>query len=465
MHLPLSLLPPRPGPPLLDLLSAIAHAHPAAEITLLHSATSTSHSVLAVNPLVTLEVDPHGAARLATHDGLALPPPLNPLAALQTAIDTFDFRSPPPHPLIGWLGFLSYHLAYGLEAIGAPRPDPTPPWPLLRFSLYRHYLLHDPAAGLYTPVALADDAAPAAALLDTPPAPPPAQLPFTPAALLEAPPPAHYPAIVRAAKDLIADGHIYQANLAQRWTLRTPTPPHLTYRRLCERSPAPYAAYLQFHDHANIARHLLSASPELFLHLSDRHVVARPIKGTRPRNPADPAADRALAEDLLASPKDHAELAMIVDLLRNDLGRVSTFGSVNVSAPRTLEQHPTVWHTVATIESDLHPSPRRATLADLLRAALPAGSITGAPKIRACQIINELEPHPRHLYCGHIGAIAPRARSATFNITIRTLQQTADILHLHAGAGITADSDPESERLETLHKAAALFAALGIHPD
>ncbi|HVX83935.1 MAG TPA: anthranilate synthase component I family protein [Phycisphaerae bacterium] len=463
MHLPLTLLPPRPGPPLLDLLSAIAHAHPAAEVALLHSASGATHSVLAANPLVTLEVDPRGAAHLATHDGLALPPPLPPLTALQTALDAFDFRSPTPHPLIGWLGFLSYHLAYGLESIGAPRPDPAAPWPLLRFSLYRHYLLHDPVGGFYTPVALSDDAAPAAALLDTLPAP--AHLPFAPAALLESPSPHHYPAIVRAAQDFIADGHIYQANLAQRWTLRTAAPPHLTYRRLCERSPAPYAAYLQFRDRAGIARHLLSASPELFLHVSDRHVIARPIKGTRPRHPADPAADQAFAADLLASPKDHAELAMIVDLLRNDLGRVSTFGSVKVSAPRTLEQHPTVWHTVATIESDLHPSPRRATLADLLRATLPAGSVTGAPKIRACQIINDLEAHPRHLYCGHIGAIAPRARSATFNITIRTLQQTADIVHLHAGAGITADSDPETERHETLHKAAALFSALGSHPE
>lgn len=458
MKLPLTTLAPRPGPPLLDLLANIAHAHPDAELTLLHSATETSHSVLAINPLVTLEVDPHSAAHLRTHQGLALPPPMHPLAALQTAIDTFTFEPPAPHPLIGWLGFLSYHLAHTLEAIGQPKPDITPAWPLLRFSLYRHYLLHDPAGNLYTPIALGTSPEPAAAFLDTPPAPPAAILP---AQLLEAPPPDHFPTIVRAAQRLIADGHIYQANLAQRWTFRTDTPPHALYRRLCERSPAPYAAYVQFRDRANLQRHLLSASPELFLHKNDRHLIARPIKGTRPRDRANPEHDRQLADDLLASAKDHAELAMIVDLLRNDLGRVSEFNSVKVTAPRTLEAHPTVWHTVGTIESDLRGPPHRATLADLLRAALPAGSITGAPKIRASQIINDLEPHPRHIYCGHIGAIAPHAATATFNIAIRTLQLTENTAHLHAGAGITADSDPLLEHEETLHKARALFHALG----
>jgi para-aminobenzoate synthetase component 1 len=455
MDLPLTTLSPRPGPPLLDLLSNIAHTHPDAEVALLHSATETSHSVVAVNPLVTLEVDPQSAAHLTTHEALALPPPMHPLAALQTAIDTFRFSRPAPHPLIGWLGFLSYPLAHTLEDIGRPKSDATPAWPLLRFSLHRHYLLHDPANNHYTPIALGTDPEPAAALLDTPAAPPAA---IVPAQLLHAPPPGHYAEMVRTAQRLIAAGDIYQANLAQRWTFRTGSAPHALYRRLCERSPAPYAAYVQFRDRAGVPRHLLSASPELFLHKNDRHLIARPIKGTRPRDPADAARDQQLAGDLLASAKDHAELAMIVDLLRNDLGRVSEYHSVKVTAPRMLEAHPTVWHTVGTIESDLRD---RASLADLLRATLPAGSITGAPKIRACQIINDLEPHPRNMYCGHIGAISPAGATATFNIAIRTLQLTDTTAHLHAGAGITADSDPELEHEETLHKARALFRALG----
>jgi para-aminobenzoate synthetase component 1 len=457
MELPLSTLPPRGGPPLLDLLSGLAHHHPDAEVALLHSANGSSASVLAVNPLVTLEVDAQGAARLATHMGLALPPPVPPLAALQTAVDSFHFAA--PHPLVGWLGFLSYHLAHTLEAIGAPKREAAPAWPLLRFSLYRHYLLHDPASGLYTPVALGADAGGAAALLETPSAP----VVATPSAMLvEAPAAGHYAGMVRAAQELIADGHIYQANLAQRWTFETQAAPHAVYRALCERSAAPYAAYMQFRDGKEFPRHLLSASPELFLHVQDGHVITRPIKGTRPRNRADAAADKAQAAALLASAKDHAELAMIVDLLRNDLGRVSAYGSVRVTAERALEAHPTVWHTVGTIESDLRGAPKRATLADLLRATLPAGSVTGAPKIRACQIINELEAQPRNVYCGQIGVIGPKAASATFNIAIRTVQMTGATAHVYAGAGITSDSDPEAENEETLHKARAMFGALGV---
>jgi para-aminobenzoate synthetase component 1 len=150
---------------------------------------------------------------------------------------------------------------------------------------------------------------------------------------------------------------------------------------------------------------------------------------------------------------------MIVDLLRNDLGRVSEFGSVQVAEPRTLEQHPTVWHTVATIQSKLRPD---ATLADLLRSTLPGGSITGAPKIRACQIINELEEFPRALYCGNIGVIGPRARSLALNIAIRTILMTGRHARIYAGAGIVADSDPALEYEETLHKAAAMLRALGV---
>ena len=192
------------------------------------------------------------------------------------------------------------------------------------------------------------------------------------------------------------------------------------------------------------------------MELRGDHVTTRPIKGTRPRG-GSAREDETLRRALAESEKDAAELNMIVDLLRNDLGRVCSFGSVRVVDPGEIETHPTVFHRVATIEGRLTPG---RGWAGLLRASFPGGSITGAPKIRAMQIIDELEPTRRTAYCGAIGMIGLDG-SMSLSVAIRTMIQAGGSVHLHAGGAIVADSQPEEEYREILAKARGMFAALG----
>jgi para-aminobenzoate synthetase component 1 len=216
-------------------------------------------------------------------------------------------------------------------------------------------------------------------------------------------------------------------------------------------------------------RAVLSSSPELFLDLAVGRVVTRPIKGTRPRRAAEPETSDfncRQRDDLLRSEKDKAELVMITDLERNDLGRVCDYGSVRVTNPRAVEAYEAVYHTVATVEGRLH---AEADLVDLLRATFPGGSITGAPKVRAMQIIAELEPTRRSVYTGAVGYLAPPsgaepAGRCVLNIAIRTLLVAGQAVHLQAGGGIVADSDPAAEFDETSDKARAMLAALGLAP-
>lgn len=256
---------------------------------------------------------------------------------------------------------------------------------------------------------------------------------------------------VRRARDYIAGGDIYQVNLSQRFHARTEAAPFDVYRELRRISPAPHAAYLQFGRRA-----ILSASPEQFLELRGRTVVTRPIKGTRRRS-ADDDEDERLRQELFGSPKDDAELAMIVDLERNDLGRVCEYGSIKVTSPKTLESHPTVHHLVATVEGKLA---RGRGAVDLLKATFPGGSITGAPKIRAMEIIDELEPTRRAFYTGAIGHLGFDG-SMCLSVAIRTMLADGPDYFFQAGGGIVADSDPLAEYDETLAKASAMARALG----
>ncbi len=261
-----------------------------------------------------------------------------------------------------------------------------------------------------------------------------------------------YLAAVARAKEYIAAGDVYQVNLSQRFHARSDRPAFEVYRALREASPAPYAAFLQFGRRA-----ILSASPEQFLELRGRTLVTRPIKGTRRRSD-DPDLDERLRKELYTSPKDDAELAMIVDLERNDLGRVCEYGSVKVAAPKDLESHPTVHHLVATVEGRLR---RGLGPVDVLRAAFPGGSITGAPKIRAMEIIDELEPTRRAFYTGAIGYLGFDG-SMDLAIAIRSILADGPDFFFQAGGGIVHDSDPAEEYEETLAKAAAMARALGI---
>lgn len=264
---------------------------------------------------------------------------------------------------------------------------------------------------------------------------------------------------VQRALDYIRAGDIFQVNVARRCQAEVAAHPGVVYQCLCDANPAAYAAYVSGPGSSAV----LSSSPELFLSLRDRSVVTRPIKGTRPRD-GDPRRDAAARRALDRSAKDRAELNMIIDLERNDLGRVCEFGTVRVAQGGEIEAHPTVYHRVATVEGRLRED---CDAIDLLRATFPGGSVTGAPKVRAMQIINELEPDPRGPYCGAVGTIGLDG-DLQLNLAIRTMSVQGAVqdgaarstVTLHVGSGIVADSDPEEEYAELQAKAAGMLKAI-----
>ncbi len=260
-----------------------------------------------------------------------------------------------------------------------------------------------------------------------------------------------YLAQVQRAKEYIAAGDIYQVNLSQRlegeWTGST----WPLYERLRAASPVPYGAYLALDDCT-----VLSASPERFLRCERHQVETRPIKGTRPRG-ATTSQDRSLARQLAHSGKDRAENLMIVDLLRNDLGKVCQVGTIQVPELFELEGYASVWHLVSTVRGTVRPE---LTAVDLLRACFPGGSVTGCPKIRAMAIIEELEAVRRGVYCGAIGYLSFTGDMDT-SIAIRTLVVREGRMYLQVGGAVVADSDPEAEYRETLAKGEAVVQAIG----
>lgn len=261
---------------------------------------------------------------------------------------------------------------------------------------------------------------------------------------------------VREALKYIRQGDIYQVNLAQRFLFQGDRgylniDPAELYRHLRRLSPSCFGGYLNC-GHFQI----LSASPEEFLRLSKRAVQTRPMKGTRARG-VDSKEDRKLRGELLNSQKDKAELLMITDLERNDLGRVCQYGSINVKKMRTLEAYQTVFQTTSTVEGLLA---KDKNCFDLLRACFPSGSVTGCPKIRAMAIIEELEPHRRTFYTGSLGYI-DFSGNMDFNVLIRSLLLHDDKICFYVGSGIVADSDAQSEYCETLIKAKAIRQAIG----
>lgn len=262
---------------------------------------------------------------------------------------------------------------------------------------------------------------------------------------------AEYCEMVERAKTYIAAGDIFQANLAQRFTAAwTNHDAFELYRRLQAINPAPFAAYVDLGD-----TQVVSSSPERLVRLCGREADTRPIAGTRPRG-GTPDQDASLATELLINPKERAEHVMLVDLERNDLGRVCAYGSVKVDEFMVTERYSHVIHIVSNVRGTLRDG---ATGFDLLDAVFPGGTVTGVPKIRCLEIIEELEPTPRGLYTGSIGYLS-WSGDMDWNIVIRTLAVRGDEVSLHAGAGIVADSEPEREYSETLYKAQALFDAL-----
>ena len=343
-----------------------------------------------------------------------------------------------------WIGHLSYDIGRWIEQLPPRVPDDRH-WPIVELGHCPGYLVHDAvehswlACGAYETDREVELEAAACDATD--------YVAGEPVSVFSRD---AYEAAVTKVLDYIAAGDVFQVNLAQRFTasLRGAYPrAHRTlFRRLAGVSPAWYGAYLELESQRVIA----STSPELFLSVDESgFVTTRPIKGTRPSTVS--------ADELRRSEKDAAELNMIVDLMRNDLGRVCSYGSVKVPEPRIIESHPTIHHGVATITGRLHQD--KDTI-DLLRATMPGGSVTGAPKVRAMQIIDELEPVRRGPYCGCIGLLS-RDRTC-LNIAIRTMLIDArrQEIDFSVGGGIVADSGAAAEYDETIDKAAAMLGAL-----
>jgi para-aminobenzoate synthetase component 1 len=357
----------------------------------------------------------------------------------------------------GWIGFLGYEL-YD-EILPKVPSRPVTLLPKARIAFYESFYLYDhfkKQAFVVSPTGKGG------------PPPWPAELARRPAATCHDQPsgaqtrssatPADplsrslYLGQVARVKELIASGDCYQVNLSQKFETPVSQPSFAVYRRLRETSPSPYASYLNLGD-----AQILSSSPELFLEIDGHRVITRPIKGTRPRG-TDGPADALLKEELATSAKDRAELLMITDLERNDLGRVCRPGSVRVSELRTVESFPQVHHLVSTVEGEIAEG---RGVVDVLKATFPGGSITGAPKIRAMQVIRELEPHAREVYCGAIGFVSLNGK-AQFNVAIRTMVVKDGKAHFWSGGGIVADSDPHMEYEETLVKARGMMRALDV---
>ena len=253
--------------------------------------------------------------------------------------------------------------------------------------------------------------------------------------------------------EYIRAGDIYQVNMSQRFTAPFSGNGYSLYFELFEENPAAFFAFLNCGDHS-----IVSTSPERFIKQEGNRIEARPIKGTRPRG-RNREEDEALKKDLLESEKDDAELSMIVDLLRNDIGKVSRAGSVRVTAHKNLESYKNVHHLVSFVEGELEEG---KTSVDLIKAAFPGGSITGCPKIRAMEIIEEKEPFRRHIYTGSIGYIGFNG-TMDLSIAIRTAVVSRDRIYFSAGGGIVYDSVPEDEYFETLHKADSFTKILSRH--
>lgn len=388
----------------------------------------------------------------------------NPFPALRQALARFPWQGGeerPPLPFFGgWVGYFSYELLHFIERI--PRSvTVTHTFPHLELRFYPEVLAYDHRrqvwiASSLVPAEQAPDEAELvvkrlAGFLEEP-LPPRDPAPALKGQLASNFTRTEYETSVGKVLAYIAAGDAYQVNLSQRFSGRLGVTPMELAARLSEVSPAPFGAFLQ---HGN--RAIVSASPERFFRLRDRGVETCPVKGTRPRGDT-PAEDGRLRRELWESAKECAELTMITDLLRNDLGRVCEYGSVEVVVARELQTFSNVHHACSKVRGKLRPG---ADIVALLRATLPGGSVTGAPKVRAMEIIEELEPSARGPYCGAIGYIGVDG-GVDLNIAIRTILCEGEKLSFQVGGGIVADSDPAREYEETLHKARGILRALGV---
>jgi anthranilate/para-aminobenzoate synthase component I len=366
----------------------------------------------------------------------------------------------------GWIGYFSYELGRYIEKVPQTAIDDLC-MPLIRLCFYDRVICYDRAEACFWLVALElsdDEESPENKLSEL-------------AHLLESAqdervtelPAADYDAIdvscikcniskpyyldaVGSIRRYIYDGDVYQVNFSQRFECDYDAPAVSLYHWENRFNPSPYAAYIDAGDFQ-----IVSASPEMFITIDSGIISTKPIKGTRPRtSDGSRNLNDANFRELAASKKEQAELNMIIDLERNDLGRICEYGTIKVVQPRTIEEYPTVFHAVATIEGKLRPE---ITFCDILRAMFPGGSITGAPKIASMQIIDQLEPTQRGVYTGSIGFIGVDG-TVCLNIAIRTIIIAAQRAYAQTGGGIVADSAPQAEWDETITKARALLTGI-----
>lgn len=387
------------------------------------------------DPLAPLADRPPSPRASAPYQGPAADDPLPPLGRV------------PRH-----IGYVAYDAAFGLEPHLRARHHRDPETTTLYFARYDALLGVDHERGLA--FLFADDAPAAARLRERlgAAAPVPSEVRVSVAV---APPPERHAAAVRAALEHIAAGDFYQVNLARRWAAKYSGDPLALFLAMRRASPVPLGVYLDAGDHAVLARTM-----ETFLRWEPdtRELRTRPIKGTIPRRDDVPDAseDERVAGLLRADEKEHAEHAMIVDLMRNDLARVAETGSVRVEAPFAVEPYARLSHLVTTVTATTQPE---VGLVDILRATFPPGSVTGAPKLAAMRAIEALEPEPRGVYCGAIGHLDQRG-GLSLAVAIRTALARQDVVHYFAGGGLVAASDPEREVAETELKARVFLDAL-----
>lgn len=389
--------------------------------------------------------------------------PLDSLAALHEAA-YIDMPSDLPPMSAGLVGFFAYDTVRHIEQLPTKNPDVlgTPEAVFMRPTLTAVFDRVKDLITLVAPVyprqASAQEAYSAAVdriagLMDRLQQPLPAQG-ATPV-VDDLPEPSSnmsadaYMGLVDRAKEYIAAGDIFQVVLAQRFSTPYALSAFTLYRSLRRLNPSPFLFYLNFDGFA-----LVGSSPEILVRSREGKVTIRPIAGTRPRG-STPAEDRALAADLLADPKECAEHLMLLDLGRNDVGRVAEIGSVTVTGQFFIENYSHVMHIVSNVEGDLRPG---LTAIDAMKAGFPAGTVSGAPKVRAMEIIDEFEPDLRGPYAGAVGYLAANGDMDTA-ITLRTGLVKDGMLHVQAGAGVVADSVPASEQAECENKAKALFRA------
>jgi anthranilate synthase component 1 len=407
--------------------------------------------------------------RAARYDATAFEPEsLDPLASLRALLAEcrIDLPSGLPPMAAGLFGYFGYDMVRLVERLPAPNPDPLdlPDAILIRPTVIAVVDSVKDVVTLVAPVWAADGESPRAAYaraaerlsdavddLDRAPA---VERAATPAQTEPAAPVSNtteddYRAMVLRAKDYIAAGDIFQVVPSQRWTLPFTLPPFSLYRALRRTNPSPYMFFFNFGGFQ-----VVGASPETLVRVRDGVVTIRPIAGTRPRG-ATPEEDAALEADLLADPKERAEHLMLLDLGRNDVGRVAKIGTVRPTAQFTVERYSHVMHIVSNVEGDLRPE--HDALSALL-AGLPAGTVSGAPKVRAMEIIDELEKHKRGVYAGGVGYLGAGG-DMDICIALRTAVLKDGQMHVQAGGGVVYDSDPEAERMETVHKSRALLRA------